>query len=337
MPENQPSILVTGGAGYIGAHTCKALAKSGYRPVAFDNLSVGHRDFVRWGPFIEGDIGSTAAVRTACQEHGVVAVIHFAAHALVAESVAEPSKYYRNNVGGTLALLEDLQQAGVNTIVMSSSCAVYGVPDKQPIDEDAMPNPINPYGASKLMGERILADYGKAYGLSWSALRYFNACGADPDAEVGESRAVETHLIPRLMMCAQGHLQSISIFGTDYPTEDGTAVRDYIHVSDLADAHVLALRQLMSGGTGGVFNLGTGRGHTVKEVLTEVERVTGANIGVRFEDRRPGDPPVLIADARRAKERFGFSASRSDLKTIVQTAWAWHQKAHPRRGPILRS
>jgi UDP-glucose-4-epimerase GalE len=214
---------------------------------------------------------------------------------------------------------------------MSSSCAVYGVPQRQPIDEDTALNPINAYGASKLMAEGILSDYGKAYGLRWSALRYFNACGADPEAEIGEVRARETHLIPRVMMWIQGHLESISVFGTDYPTSDGTAVRDYIHVCDLADAHVLALQRLLAGEQGGALNLGTGRGHSVKQVLTEIERITGARIRVSLEARRPGDPPTLIADPRRAKKQLGFSASRSDLKTIISTAWGWHQKAHPRK------
>jgi len=331
LANHQPSILVTGGAGYIGAHTCKALARAGYHPIAFDNLHSGHRDFVRWGPFVEADIRDAAAVRSTCQMHEVGAAIHLAAHALVADSVVNPAEYYENNVAGTLSLLQGLQQAGVNTIVMSSSCAVYGVPQRQPIDEDTALNPINAYGASKLMAEGILSDYGKAYGLRWSALRYFNACGADPEAEIGEVRARETHLIPRVMMWIQGHLESISVFGTDYPTSDGTAVRDYIHVCDLADAHVLALQRLLAGEQGGALNLGTGRGHSVKQVLTEIERITGARIRVSLEARRPGDPPTLIADPRRAKKQLGFSASRSDLKTIISTAWGWHQKAHPRK------
>jgi UDP-glucose-4-epimerase GalE len=338
MPRNQQlSVLVTGGAGYIGAHACKALAAAGYRPIAFDNLSIGHRDFVRWGPLVEGDIRDAAAVKAACQAHEVAAAIHFAAYALVAESVANPAAYYQNNVAGTLSLLDGLQQAGVNTIVMSSSCAIYGVPERQPIDEDTAPNPINPYGASKLMAERILSDCGKAYGLRWSALRYFNACGADPQSEIGELRARETHLIPRVMMWIQGHLESISVFGTDYPTPDGTAVRDYIHVCDLADAHVLALQRLLAGERGGALNLGTGRGHSVKQVLAEIERLTGARIRVSFEARRPGDPPTLIADPRRAREQLGVSTSRSDLETIIRTAWAWHQEAHPRKATTVRS
>jgi len=339
MPAtDQRSILVTGGAGYIGAHTCKALARAGYRPVAFDDLSVGHRGFVRWGPFVEGDIGSAAAVAAACNAHAVSAVIHFAASALVAESVAQPAKYYRNNVIGTLSLLEGMQLAGVNTIVMSSSCAIYGVPEKQPIDENTDPRPINPYGASKLIAERILSDYGKAYGLRWAALRYFNACGADEDGEIGEARAEETHLIPRAMMWLQGHLDEFALYGTDYPTPDGTAIRDYIHVSDLADAHLLAFKHLLAGRELGALNLGTGRGHSVKEVLGEIERVTGIDVRASVRPRRPGDPPALIADPRRAKERLGFSAPNSDLQTIIRSAWHWHQKAHPRdRAPVRQA
>jgi UDP-glucose-4-epimerase GalE len=335
MPAtDQYSILVTGGAGYIGAHACKALARSGFRPIAFDNLSTGHRDFARWGPLVEGDIRDSTAVKSACRAHRVVAAIHLAASALVGESVLDPAKYYDNNVVGTLSLLHGLNEAGVNTMVLSSSCAVYGMPAQQPINEDESPRPINPYGASKLMAERILEDYGKGYGLRWSALRYFNACGADPDAEIGELRAHETHLIPRAMMSIQGHLESISVFGTDFPTPDGTAIRDYIHVCDLADAHIISLQRLLAGKGNGLLNLGTGHGHSVKQVLTEIERVTGAALRVKYVERRPGDPPVLVADPRRAKEQLNFSSARSDLQTIIRTAWAWHQKAHLRNQPM---
>jgi len=336
MSENRPSILVTGGAGYIGAQTCKALANSGYRPVAFDNLCLGHRDFVRWGPLVEGDIRDPDAVRSACLHHDIAAVIHFAAFASVAESVSKPAEYFQNNVAGTLSLLDGLRSAGVNTIVMSSSCAVYGVPERQPIDERTAPDPINPYGASKLMGERILSDYGRAYGLRWTALRYFNACGADLDAEIGELRTEETHLIPRALMWIQGYLDDFSVFGSDYPTNDGTAVRDYIHVCDLAEAHILALRRLLDGRDSGVFNLGTGHGYSVKEVLAEIERVTGVRIEAQAGPRRPGDPPILVADPRSANEKLGFSAARSDIETIIRTAWAWHQRAHPRRNAAER-
>ena len=327
----QRAILVTGGAGYIGAHTCKALAQAGFTPIAFDNLSLGHRQFVRWGPFVEGDIRNANAVAETCRVHGVVAAIHFAAYALVGESMANPAKYYQNNVGGTLSLLEGMRDAGVTRIVSSSSCAVYGQPEVQPITEDTRTNPINPYGMSKLVMERMLADYGQAYGLLWSAPRYFNACGADAAAEIGELRSEETHLIPRAMMSIQGHLDEFRVFGTDYPTPDGTAIRDYIHVSDLADAHVLALTRLLDGEQLGILNLGTGRGYSVKQVLDEIARTTGCKVSVIASERRPGDPPVLVADATRAARQLGFAAQRSDLPSIIRTAWAWHQKAHPRR------
>jgi UDP-arabinose 4-epimerase len=323
-------ILVTGGAGYIGAHTCKALSLAGFLPIAFDNLSLGHRHFVRWGPLVEGNIADAAAVAEACRAHKVRAAIHFAAYASVPESVAEPGKYYQNNVVGTLGLLEGLQRAGVNIIVASSSCAVYGVPDRQPIDEGTATNPINPYGVSKLMVERILQDYGKAYGLRWAALRYFNACGADADQEIGEFRTEESHLIPRALMSIQGHIPDFRVYGTKFPTPDGTAIRDYIHVSDLSDAHVIALKKLTTEGTLGALNLGTGSGYSVKEILTEVRRITGFTIPLVSAEARPGDPPILIADPNLARERLGIQPSRSDLATIIESAWRWHQKVHPR-------
>jgi UDP-glucose-4-epimerase GalE len=327
----QPSVLVTGGAGYIGAHACKALARAGLRPVAFDNLCTGHRDFVRWGPLVEADIGDAAAVADACRSHGVVAAMHFAADTVVQQSVSDPLPFYANNVAGTLSLLHGLRQAGVGTLVFSSSAAVYGAPAQQPIGEDTPTDPVNPYGASKLMMERVIADCARAYGLRWSALRYFNACGADPDGEIGERRAPETHLIPRAMMWIQGHLDEFCVFGTDYPTADGTAVRDYIHVGDLAHAHLLVLQRLLAGWQGGVLNLGSGQGHSVRQVLIKIGRVTGKALAPAKGGRRPGDPPVLVADAGRAREQLGFLPVQSDLDTIVRSAWAWHQRAHPRR------
>jgi UDP-arabinose 4-epimerase len=322
-------ILVTGGAGYIGAHTCKALSVAGFLPITFDNLSLGHRHFVRWGPLVEGDIRDASAVEEACRVHKVQAAIHFAAFASVAESVSEPQKYYDNNVVGTLGLLEGLRRAQVNNIVASSSCAVYGAPDRQPIDEGTPTKPVNPYGMSKLMVERVLEDYGKAYGLKWVALRYFNACGADAHQEIGELRAEETHLIPRALMAIQGYIQDFRIYGTTFPTPDGTAIRDYIHVADLADAHVAALKKLMTTGTLATFNLGTGRGYSVKEVLAEITKITGAGVSLIPSDPRPGDPPVLIADPASAREALGIRPSCSDLATIIETAWRWHQKVHP--------
>lgn len=327
----QQSVLVTGGAGYIGSHTCKALARAGFTPVAFDNLSLGHRDFVRWGPLVERDVGDAAAVAEACRSHGVIAAIHFAANTLVEESVADPIKYYRNNVAGTLGLLEGLRAAGVGALVFSSTCAIYGAPAQQPIMESTPTSPINPYGTSKLMVEQVLADCSRAYGLRYAALRYFNACGADPDGEVGELRSPESHLIPRAMMWLQGHLNDFRVFGSDYPTPDGTAVRDYIHVCDLAEAHVLALRKLADGWGGAALNLGTGRGISVREVLREISRVAGTELDVADGSRRPGDPPILVADPSRARDLLGFAARQSDLASIVRTAWGWHRKAHPYR------
>ena len=261
------AVLVAGGAGYVGSHACKALAQAGFQPVVLDNLSTGHEDFVRWGPLVRADLHDTAAVADAIRRHGCAAVLHFAAFAYVGESVTDPAKYYDNNVAGTLSLLRGMRAAGCEALVFSSTCAIYGQPAQVPISEETPPDPINPYGASKLMVERILADFRPAYGLRSIALRYFNACGADPDAEIGELRDPETHLIPRAMMALQGHIDDFAVFGSDFPTPDGTAIRDYIHVADLADAHVAALERLLAGDAGGVFNLGTGRGYSVQQVL----------------------------------------------------------------------
>lgn len=327
------SVLVTGGAGYIGAHTCKALSTAGYRPITLDNFSSGHRRFVRWGPIIEADIADIDAVVAACRSYGVVAAMHFAARALVGESMIDPAKYYRNNVAGTLSLLDGLRQAGIETIVFSSSCAIYGAPEIQPISENTYAKPINPYGASKLMAERIIADYARSFGLRWCALRYFNACGADPRAEIGELRAQETHLIPRAMMWLQGYLEEFRVFGADFPTPDGTAVRDYIHVCDLADAHILALKRLLDGQPSDIFNLGTGVGYSVRQILGAIEKVAGLRLPAAVGERRAGDPPVLVADPAYARRVLGFDPSHSDLETIMKTAWTWHQMAHPRRAP----
>lgn len=324
------TVLVTGGAGYVGAHTCKALHRSGFRPVVFDNLATGHRSFVRWGPLVEGDIRNTAAVLEALRLYQAEAVLHFAASAYVGESVTDPEKYYENNVGGSLSLLNAMRQAGCDKIVFSSTCAIYGEPKELPIKETTPQNPVNPYGASKSMVERILRDYGKAFRLRSIALRYFNAAGADPDGDLGELRDPETHLIPRAMMAIQGHLSDFAVFGSDYETPDGTAVRDYIHVSDLADAHVAAVRRLLGGGHGGAFNLGTGRGYSVKQVLDAIAAETGETMTVPAGARRAGDPPELIADASLSRAELGFAPALSDLKTIVRTAWAWHARAHPR-------
>ena len=328
------AILVTGGAGYVGAHACKALAKAGYTPVVFDNLSTGHGSFVRWGPLVEGDIRDQRKVSEALRANDIAAVLHFAACAYVGESMLNPQKYYDNNIAGTLSLLKAMMERDIFTLVFSSSCAIYGEPDKMPIDETAPKQPVNPYGASKLMIERVLLDYARAYGLQFMALRYFNAAGADPDSEIGELRDPETHLIPRAMMAIQGYLRDFAVFGNDYPTPDGTAIRDYIHVADLADAHVAALRRLQLGKPNGVYNLGTGRGSSVKQVLAAIAAETGEILRAPTGMRRDGDPAELVADAALGRRELGWGPQRSDLETIVRTAWAWHRRAHPKKGEV---
>ena len=324
------TILVTGGAGYVGSHACKALAAAGHTPVAYDNLSRGHREFVRWGPLEEGDIRDGARVDAVIGRHRIDAVMHFAAFAYVGESVEQPALYYRNNVGGTLELLEAMRRAGVGLMVFSSTCSTYGVPERMPIAEDAEQRPINPYGAGKSMIERVLSDYGLAYGLRSVALRYFNAAGCDPDEEVGEDHDPETHLIPRVLMAADGKLPHVDIFGTDYPTPDGTCLRDYVHVTDLAAGHVQALDYLERGGATTAVNLGTGRGFSVREVIAAAERVTGRRIPVREAARRAGDPPVLVADATRARAVLGFAPRFTEIEPIVATAWRWHTRSRRR-------
>lgn len=317
------AILVTGGAGYIGSHACKALAQDGFTPIAFDNLALGHRDAVRWGPLVEADISDEAAVAQAIRQHAVRAVIHFAAFAYVGESVEAPAKYYRNNVGGTLSLLDACRSEGIDMLVFSSSCATYGIPDVLPITEAAPQWPINPYGRTKLVVEQVLADYAHAYGSRHIALRYFNAAGADPDGEIGERHDPETHLIPLALMAAAGRTGALEVFGDDYDTPDGTCIRDYIHVTDLARAHVLALRHLLNGGDSLALNLGSGTGNSIHEVIGSVERVTGREVPHVIRPRRPGDPPVLYADPHLAKERLGFETELSDIDTIVGTAAAY--------------
>jgi UDP-arabinose 4-epimerase len=317
------SILVTGGAGYVGSHACKALAAAGYRPVVYDNLSRGRAGAVRWGPLVQGELHDRARLAEAMRLHEVGAVMHFAAFAYVGESVADPEIYYTNNVGGTLALLGAMRDAGVPALVFSSTCAVYGVPDSVPIRETTAKAPLNPYGETKLAIERALHWYAGAYGLKYLALRYFNAAGGDPDGEIGEDHDPETHLVPLVLRAALGHGKPVEIYGTDYPTPDGTAIRDYIHVTDLADAHVRALADLAAGGASGALNLGTGKGHSVREVIAAVERVSGRHVPRREVARRPGDPPQLVADPALAKSRLGWRATHSDIDTIVRTALAW--------------
>ena len=320
------TILVTGGAGYVGSHASKALAAAGHTPVVYDNLSRGHREFARWGPLEVGDLCEAATLDAVFARHRIDAVMHFAALAYVGESVEQPALYYRNNVGGTLELLEAMRRAGVGLIVFSSTCATYGVPERMPITEDLPQQPINPYGATKLMIEQVLRDYAPAYGLRSVALRYFNAAGCDPDGEVGEDHEPETHLIPRVLMAADGMLPRIDVFGTDYPTPDGTCMRDYIHVADLADGHVRALDYLQRGGASSAINLGTGRAFSVREVIAAAERVTGRRIPVHEGPRRAGDPPVLVADATRARTLLGFAPRYSEIEPIVETAWRWHKR-----------
>jgi len=317
------NILITGGAGYIGSHTAKIVAKNGYTPVVFDNLSFGHRSAVKWGPFEEGDLSNGELVRSVLKKHSIGAVIHFAASAFVGESVTNPKKYFHNNTVNTLNLLDAMIEQDIKTIVFSSTCATYGVPQRVPISEDHPQNPINPYGESKLFVERILKWYGGAYSLRWAALRYFNAAGADPDGEIGEDHTPETHLIPLIIDAALGRRAQIDIFGTDYPTPDGTAVRDYVHVNDLADAHIRALKKLVDGTTSLALNLGTGNGQSVRAVIAAVESISGKKVPVRESGRREGDPPQLVADARRAAEILGWTPRYAEIKTIVEHAWRW--------------
>jgi UDP-glucose-4-epimerase GalE len=325
---NRPTVLVTGGAGYIGSHACRALAAAGYQPIVYDNLSTGHRSFVA-GPLITGDLLDEAALARAFADQTISAVMHFAAASLVGESVANPQKYYINNVQGTLSLLKAMRNAGCHRIVFSSTGAVYGNADSKALPENFSCAPINPYGASKWMIERMLADYRGAYGCGAFCLRYFNASGADPAGGIGELRDNETHLIPRAMMALQGHVGDFAVFGDDYDTPDGTAIRDYIHVTDLATAHVAALKLLLEGHAGGSFNLGTGAGFSVREILSAIERETAREVPHVIMPRRPGDPTYLIADPSAARKVLNFVPRYSDLPTIIRTAWAWHQQAHP--------
>jgi UDP-arabinose 4-epimerase len=319
-------ILVVGGAGYIGSHTALALADAGHEPVVFDNMVMGHEWAVQWGPLIKGDLNDGDLLRHVLNEQGVDAVIHFAAYAYVGESVQNPRKYFDNNVGGTLTLLNAMLDSGVSDIIFSSTCATYGVPHNVPIDEAHPQTPINPYGETKLIIERALKWYGEAYDLNWAALRYFNAAGADPEGRIGESHDPETHLIPLVIDAALGKRGPVQIFGTDYPTPDGTAIRDYIHVLDLADAHIRALDYLRSGGANGAFNLGNGKGYSVREVVDSVQRISGQSVPFEEGPRRPGDPPELIGDATRASETLGWSPHYAELDSIVETAWRWHKQ-----------
>ncbi|WP_064711894.1 UDP-glucose 4-epimerase GalE [Rhizobium bangladeshense] len=313
-------ILVTGGAGFIGSHICKALSRAGMIPVTYDNLSTGHADSVRWGPLVRGELGDAAALRRTMAEFSPDCVIHCGANAYVGESVDMPRKYYRNNVVGSLTLLEACLDQEIDRIVFSSSCATYGVPASLPIREESPQQPVNPYGRTKLIFEMALEDFAAAYGIRFAALRYFNAAGADPDGELAERHEPETHLIPRALLAAAGRLERLDIFGTDYSTEDGTCVRDYIHVSDLAQAHLAAVNHLMTDGASLSVNLGSGRGTSVREILEAIRRTTGRDVPVRYRSRRAGDPPILFANTARAEAELGFTPTLSDIDTIIRTA-----------------
>ncbi|MDA3889859.1 MAG: UDP-glucose 4-epimerase GalE [Allgaiera sp.] len=316
-------ILVTGGAGYIGSHACAALAAAGAVPVAYDNLSTGHVDAVQWGPLVRGDVRDRRALAQALRAHEVACAIHFAASAYVGESMQDPGKYYDNNVGGMIGLLAGCRDVGVARIVFSSSCATYGQPERLPITEDMPQRPINPYGRTKLISEEMLRDHGAAHGLRHVSLRYFNAAGADPAGRIGERHDPETHLIPLAMRAASGQGPALKIFGTDYDTPDGTCVRDYIHVTDLARAHVRAVEHLIAGGDSEAVNLGTGRGLSVREIVDAIAARTGRTVPVIEAPRRPGDPPELVADPGRAARLWGFRAERSDIASIVADAAPW--------------
>ena len=304
--KNDKYILIVGGAGYIGSHINKELNKRGYKTIVFDNLIYGHKEFIRWGEFIPGDLKDTTQLELVFSKYNILAVMHFAAYAYVGESVTDPDKYYVNNVMNTLNLLNAMKKYNVSNFIFSSSCATYGMPETIPIPENHPQNPINPYGQTKLMVESILNDYSHAYNMKYASLRYFNAAGADPDTEIGEWHDPETHLIPLVLDAAIGRREHISIFGTDYDTPDGTCVRDYIHVTDLADAHILALENLIEGGESQLFNLGNGNGYSVLEVIESARKVTGIDIKTVNADRREGDPPKLIGSAEKAKKILGW-------------------------------
>lgn len=319
-------VLVVGGAGYIGSHACKALQNAGHQPIVVDNLVYGHREAVKWGPLEVGDIGDKAWLNDVFIRHDPAVVMHFAAFAYVGESVTDPSKYYHNNITGTQTLLDVMRRNGVLKLIFSSTCATYGEVEKLPILEDTPQSPINPYGYTKLVVERMMADYQRAYGLSWVALRYFNAAGADPDGEIGESHDPETHAIPLAIAAAFRRSDGFKVFGADYETPDGSALRDYVHVTDLAYAHVKAMDYLTRGCNPTAFNLGTGTPTSVFEIINSVSRVTGSNLPYDIVPRRAGDPPALYASAVKAKTLLGWEPIHSDIDTIVRTAVNWYRR-----------
>ncbi len=331
MSSSKPRILVTGGAGYIGSHAVLALKKAGYEVVVLDNLAYGHRELIEDVVKVElivGDTSDRKLLDKLFSNYDIAAVMHFAAYIAVGESVKEPDKYYRNNVSSTLNLLEAMLCAGINKFVFSSTCAVYGMPKEIPMTENHPHDPLSPYAASKDMVERILADFDTALGLKSVAFRYFNASGAEPSGILGEDHYPETHLIPLALLTALGKREHLYIFGTDYDTPDGTAIRDYIHVNDLADAHVLGLEYLLAGGESDVFNLGNGNGFSVKEVIDTARKVTGLEISAIEQERRAGDAPILVGSSAKARKILGWQPKYADLSKIISHAWQWHQKRH---------
>ncbi len=319
-----PEILVVGGAGYIGSHMCKYLHGKGLKPIVLDNLSLGHKESVKWGPLYEGELDDPRLLASIFAKHNIQAVMHFAAFCYVGESVTEPLKYYQNNVAATLDLLSSVLDHGINNIIFSSSCATYGEPESLPISESQSQQPINPYGRTKLMMENILDDLDSANGLKSVCLRYFNAAGADPEGELGEDHDPETHLIPLVLSAALGRMKELTVFGQDYPTEDGTCVRDYIHVNDLAQAHYLALLHLLDGGKSKKYNLGNENGYSILDVIKTASQISGTNIAYKFADRRAGDPAVLIGSSDKAIRELNWKPEFNTLETILQTAWDWH-------------
>jgi len=324
--SKEKTILVTGGAGYIGSMAVKVLKEQGYRPVIFDNLVYGHQEFIGSTPFYEGDLASCEDLREVFQSETIDAVMHFAAYAYVGESVEDPRKYYQNNAVGAMNLLNVMLESNVKYFIFSSTCATFGNPEKVPMSEDHIQNPVNPYGFTKFIIERMLQDYEKAYGMKSCILRYFNAAGADPEGEVGEDHNPETHLIPLILDVAVGRKEAIQIYGTDYPTPDGTCIRDYIHVHDLAMAHVLALEKLQKENKSEHFNLGNGKGFSVREVIQVAEEVIGKKIPIKETERRPGDPAELVSDSQKAFQVLGWKPQYNDLRAIIETAWKFHQR-----------
>lgn len=316
------TVLVTGGAGYVGSHVCKALALAGHLPVTYDNLSRGHRSAVKWGPLETGDLLDRQNLDAVIKKHSPTAVMHFAAYALVGESVKHPDMYFRNNVDGSTNLLDSMAQAGVKNIVFSSSCAVYGEPESTPISESTLEQPVNPYGETKLIVEKNLRERTNTQDLSWCALRYFNAAGADPGNEIGEDHEPETHLIPNVLRAASGDREFI-VNGNNFPTDDGTCVRDFVHVTDIADAHVKALTLMSESAFSEVINLGTGRGYSIMQVLEAAEHITGHKVTFRVGEPREGDPPVLIADNKKVREILKWHPKRSRLDIMIDDAWRW--------------